>query len=192
MKGVGIFGGTFDPIHLGHLICAEYVFGKRNLEKIIFIPCKTSPHKTNINSTESLHRLEMIKIAIADIPYFDYSDFEINNDKISYSIDTLTHLKKEYENLELIIGEDNFLGLDTWKNPEKIIELCTILVLKRNLHTNKNENKYAKSVVYLDSPNIDISATDIRNRIQNNQPINFLVTEKVRQYIYANNLYEKK
>ena len=112
MKAVGIFGGTFDPIHLGHLICAQSVYEKRGLEKIIFIPCKISPHKRDVISSESLHRLEMIKLAIADIPYFDYSDFEINNDRISYSIDTLFHLKKEYENLELIIGEDNFLSLE--------------------------------------------------------------------------------
>ena len=191
MKAVGIFGGTFDPIHLGHLICAQYVFEKRELEKIIFIPCKTSPHKTNATSAESLHRLEMIKLAIADIPYFDYSDFEINKKEISYSVDTLLHFKKKYENLELIIGEDNFSSLDTWKQPEKIIELSTIIVLQRNISVTPNKNKFTKSVVYLNSPIIDISATDIRDKIKNNKPINFLVKEKVRLYIYSNNLYEK-
>lgn len=189
MKAVGIFGGTFDPIHLGHLICAQYVFEKRNLEKIKFIPCKISPHKTNVSSTESLHRLEMIKLAIADIPYFDYSDFEINKEGISYSVDTLLHFKNKYENLEFIIGEDNFPSLDTWKQPEKIIELSTIIVLLRNISVTPNKNKYAKSVVYLNSPIIDINATDIRDRIKNNRPINFFISEKVRQYIYSNNLY---
>lgn len=189
MKAVGIFGGTFDPIHLGHLICAQSVYEKRKLEKIIFIPCKISPHKRDIISSESLHRLEMIKLAIDDIPYFDYSDFEISKEEISYSVDTLNHFENKYDNLELIMGEDNFLSLDTWKETEKIIELSTIIVLQRNISVTPEKNKYSKSVVYLDSPKIDISATDIRERIKNNKPINFLVTEKVRQYIYLNNLY---
>lgn len=191
MKAVGIFGGTFDPIHLGHLICAQYVFENRNLEKIIFIPCKTSPHKTSVLSTESFHRLEMVKLAIVDIPYFDYSDFEINKEEISYSVDTLLHFKKKYENLELIIGEDNFSSLDSWKQPEKIIKLSTLIVLQRNVSVSPRKNKYAKSVVYLNSPIIDISATDIRDKIKNNKPINFLVKEKVRLYINSNNLYGK-
>ena len=131
----------------------------------------------------------MIKLAIADIPYFDYSDFEINKEGISYSVDTLLHFKNKYENLEFIIGEDNFPSLDTWKQPEKIIELSTIIVLQRNISVTPNKNKYAKSVVYLNSPIIDINATDIRDRIKNNRPINFFISEKVRQYIYSNNLY---
>ncbi len=189
MKAVGIFGGTFDPIHLGHLICAQSVYEKRELEKIIFIPCKISPHKRDIISSESLHRLEMIKLAIDDIPYFDYSDFEISKEEISFSVDTLLHFKNKYDNLELIMGEDNFLSLDTWRKPEEIIELSTIIVLQRNISAIPGKNKYSKSVVYLDSPNIDINATDIRERIKNNRPINFLVTEKVKQYIYSNHLY---
>ncbi len=192
MKAVGILGGTFDPIHLGHLICAQYVLENRNLEKIIFIPCKISPHKTNVTSADGKHRMEMIKLAITDIPYFESSDYEVQNDGISYTINTLQYLKNKYEKLELIIGEDNFLKLDTWKQPEEIIQLSTVLVLKRDIHAAQKENKFAKSVVYLNSPKIDISATDIRRRVQNNQPINFLVTEKVRRYIYTNNLYMEK
>ena len=129
-------------------------------------------------------------MAIADIPYFDYSDFEINKEGISYSVDTLLHFKNKYENLEFIIGEDNFPSLDTWKQPEKIIELSTIIVLQRNISVTPNKNKFTKSVVYLNSPIIDISATDIRDKIKNNKQINFLVKEKVRLYIYSNNLYE--
>jgi len=82
-----------------------------------------------------------------------------------------------------------FLSLDTWRKPEEIIELSTIIVLQRNISVIPGKNKYSKSVVYLDSPNIDINATDIRERIKNNRPINFLVTEKVKQYIYSNHLY---
>jgi len=191
MKAVGIFGGTFDPIHLGHLICSQFIFEKRQLDKIIFVPCKISPHKTNVISAESKHRLEMLKLAISDIPYFEHSDFELNNDGISYSIDTIKYFKKKYNNLELIIGEDNFLKLDTWKEPDKLIELSKIIVLKRQLSGKSKKNKYEKSVVYLNSPLIEISATEIRRKVQNNQPINFLVTEQVRQYIYSNNLYGK-
>ncbi|PJA98782.1 MAG: nicotinate (nicotinamide) nucleotide adenylyltransferase [Ignavibacteriales bacterium CG_4_9_14_3_um_filter_30_11] len=189
MKGVGIFGGTFDPIHLGHLICAQYVFENRDLEKIIFIPSKISPHKKYITTAESHHRLEMIKLAINQIPYFEYSDFEIKKNGISYSIDTLLHYKKQYNNLELIIGEDNFIHFNTWKNPERIVEISKIIMLKRTQFKNDQKNIYANSVVYLNSPNIEISASNIRNRIKNKQPINFLVTKEIRNYIIENNLY---
>ncbi|PIW70492.1 MAG: nicotinate (nicotinamide) nucleotide adenylyltransferase [Ignavibacteriales bacterium CG12_big_fil_rev_8_21_14_0_65_30_8] len=189
MKGIGIFGGTFDPIHLGHLICAQYVFETRELEKIIFVPCNKSPHKKDIISANSNNRIEMIKLSISEIPYFVCSDFEIKQDDISYTVDTLIHFKKKYENLELIIGEDNFNTFNSWKDPNKIIELAKVIVLKRDRRENHQENIYEKSVVYLDSPNIEISATNIRNRIKNKQSINFLVPEKVQNYIYDNNLY---
>ena len=189
MKGIGIFGGTFDPIHLGHLICAQYVFETRELEKIIFVPCNKSPHKEDIISANSNNRIEMIKLSISEIPYFVCSDFEIKQDDISYTVDTLIHFKKKYENLELIIGEDNFNTFNSWKDPNKIIELAKVIVLKRDRRENHQENIYEKSVVYLDSPNIEISATNIRNRIKNKQSINFLVPEKVQNYIYDNNLY---
>lgn len=189
MQGVGIFGGTFDPIHLAHLICAQFVFETRELEKIIFIPSNISPHKKDIISANSNDRLEMINLAISEIPYFECSDFEIEKDDISYTVDTLIHYKKKYENLELIIGEDNFNTFNTWKDPNKIIELAKVIVLKRDQKQNNQENIYEKSVVYLDSPNIEISATNIRDRIKNKQSINFLVPEKVQNYIYDNNLY---
>jgi len=131
----------------------------------------------------------MIKLAINQIPYFEYSDFEIKKNGISYSIDTLLHYKKQYNNLELIIGEDNFIHFNTWKNPERIVEISKIIMLKRTQFKNDQKNIYANSVVYLNSPNIEISASNIRNRIKNKQPINFLVTKEIRNYIIENNLY---
>ena len=92
---IGIFGGTFDPIHYGHLITAQYVLEKRDLEKIFFIPCYVSPHKTNLVSSESEHRLNMVKLAISNIPFFDYSDYEIKSEGISYTYNTLLHLSEK-------------------------------------------------------------------------------------------------
>ena len=113
MSRVGIFGGTFDPIHNGHLITAQSVREIRGLDKIIFIPSFISPHKKELIPSSPKYRLDMIKLAIKDIEFFDYSDIEIKKTGISYSVDTLEELKKEYDELEFIIGYDNIF---TFKN----------------------------------------------------------------------------
>ena len=107
MNKVGIFGGTFDPIHLGHLITAQSVREIRKLEKIIFIPSYVSPHKVDVNSASPKDRLEMIKLSIGEISFFDYSEMEINREGVSFTIDTLIEMKKKYDNIEFIIGYDN-------------------------------------------------------------------------------------
>ena len=105
MKPVGIFGGTFDPVHIGHLITAQAVKEMRDLEKIIFIPAFISPHKVDTVISSPEHRLNMIKLSTEDIPYFDFSDMEIKKKSVSYTIDTLKELKKRYDKIELIISQ---------------------------------------------------------------------------------------
>src|SRR5690606_26131897 len=129
MKAVGIFGGTFDPIHIGHLITAQVVKEIRGLEKIIFIPAFVSPHKTDKQHTSPLHRLEMLKFAILNNRSFEYSEFEIEKQEVSYSIDTIKMLKKKYSSIELIIGYDNLLVFDSWKDPDEIVNLVKLVVL---------------------------------------------------------------
>jgi nicotinate-nucleotide adenylyltransferase len=109
MSSAGIYGGNFDPVHYGHLLSAISVFEQRKLDKILFIPAYISPFKTEIKVTDNIHRLNMLKAAISGVPYFDWSDIEIKAGGISYTIDTLQKLRKEYERLELIIGYDNLL-----------------------------------------------------------------------------------
>lgn len=190
MGAIGIFGGTFDPIHHGHLITAQDVLLKRKLDKVIFIPCFISPHKINVEYSSPEHRLNMVKAAIDGIPYFEVSDFEINKGDVSYTYNTLLEFSKDYEKIELIIGFDNLLKFDSWHNPDGILKLAELIVLKRHSDMGtKDFHKYYGAATYVDSPTIDISGTEIRDRIKKDLPIDFLVPEKIKEYILTNNLY---
>ena len=191
MSKVGIFGGTFDPIHNGHLITAQSVREIRKLDKIIFIPTYVSPHKSDINSSTPEHRLNMIKLAIEGIDFFECSDFEINKGGISYTIDTIRELKKYYDHLEFIIGYDNIFEFHTWKDPDEIMKLTTVLVLKRKSSLPPpHQDKYVKAAIFVQTRGIEISATDIRERVKRGMPIHYLVPEKVKEYIYRFDLYK--
>ena len=193
MKTIGIYGGTFDPIHTGHLIIAQSVCEMRKLGKIIFIPSFISPHKTDSISSSPKHRLNMLKLAIKGIPSFDYSDLEINNENISYTIDTVRKLKSTYKNIELIIGYDNIITFDTWKEPDELLKLVKLIVLRRKVKDeNFKRKKYFSEAIFVDTPFIEIYGTDIRKRVKNNKNINFLVPQKVMAYIYKHNLYKEK
>ena len=190
MSKVGLFGGTFDPIHHGHLITAQSVKEIRDLEKIIFIPAYISPHKTDAKPSSPEDRLNMIEFAVENIPFFDYSDIEIKKGGISYTVDTLRELKKKYDKLELIIGYDNIFTFHTWKEPDEILKLADLIVLKRkSSHPPQFEDKYYHQAMFVQTRGIEISATDIRERVKNEMPINFLVPPAVMEYIYNHKLY---
>lgn len=191
MNKIGVYGGTFDPIHNGHLITAQAVREIRNLDKIIFILAFVSPHKLNVISSSNEHRLNMINLAIEGVDYLECSDMEIKRKDISYTIDTLTELKKSYKEIELIIGYDNLFKFDTWKNPQEIVKLVKLVVLKRKSNITGITNQYFDKAEFVDTPIIEISGTSIRERVKNNMPIDFLVPDKVKQYIYKNNLYKE-
>lgn len=193
MSNIGIFGGTFDPIHNGHLITAQSVKEIRNLEKIIFIPAFISPHKQDADPSRAKHRLNMLELAIEDIPFFECSDFEIKQHTISYTIDTLREFKKYYDKIDLIIGYDNIFQFHTWKEPDEILKLANVVVLKRkSSHPLDFVDKYVEAANFVQTRGIEISATDIRNRVHNGLPIYYLVPEKVLDYIFKNNLYKEE
>ena len=191
MSKVGIFGGTFDPIHHGHLITAQSVREIRALDKIIFIPSFISPHKADENSASPEHRMNMLKLAVEGIDFFEVSDYEIKKEGISYTIDTLKEFKKKYDELEFIIGYDNIFKFHNWKNPDEIMKITKILVLKRKSSLPPpHEDKYVKSALFVETRGIEISATDIREKVTQGMPIHYLVPEKVKEYIYSFNLYK--
>jgi nicotinate-nucleotide adenylyltransferase len=191
MRPVGIFGGTFDPIHTGHLLTASVVKEIRNLGKIIFIPAFVSPHKTDQNHSESKDRLEMVRLAIKDIPGFEVSDIEIVKQKVSYTIDTLRELKMIYPDIELIIGYDNLRVFDKWKDPDEIFKLVKVVVLNRQSANNNTEkNVFLKKAVFVNTPVIEISSTEIRRRVRNNSPVDFFVPQPVKEYIIKHKLYK--
>lgn len=190
MKSVGILGGSFDPIHIGHLITSYEVMQRRNLKKIIFVPCNISPHKLDKKITENFHRMNMLKLALENFPSFEICTYEINKGDVSYTYDTLVELKQTYDKMELIIGFDNLLVFDTWKRPEDIFQLAEVVVMKRASDAIPSQpNKYFDSSIILDTTLVDISSTEIRNRVKNNLTIEYLVPAKVKDYIFKNGLY---
>lgn len=191
MSRIGIYGGTFDPVHHGHLITAQSVKELRNLDKIIFIPSFISPHKKGFIVSEPEHRINMLKLALDNIPYFDWSDFEIKRKTVSYTIDTLSEMKNHYDDIELIVGEDNIKSFDKWKSPEEILKVATIIVLRRRTDADiESSNIFINKAVILETPRIDISGTIIRQRVRQGLPIEFLVPQSVMKYIYDFNLYK--
>lgn len=190
MKTVGIFGGTFDPIHFGHLITAQTLLENRNLEKIIFVPANIAPHKVMYEYSKPDHRFNMTQLAISSYPFFEVSDFEIKNTDISYTFNTLLEFSKYYESMELIIGFDNLITFDLWHNPDEILKLADLVVLKRTYEKEiKKPNKYFEYAIFEDTPTIEISSTDIRRRVANNIPIDYFVPHTVNNYIKEFRLY---
>jgi nicotinate-nucleotide adenylyltransferase len=192
MSRIGIFGGTFDPIHHGHLITAQSVKEIRKLDKIIFMPAYISPHKQHAKASSAQHRLNMLKIAIDEIPFFECSDYEIKQQTISYTIDTLREFKKYFDEIDLIIGYDNIFQFHTWKEPDEILKLSNIIVLRRkSSYPIDYIDKYVEAALFVQTRAIEISATDIRNRVHANLPVHYLVPKNVEDYIYKNNLYKE-
>lgn len=186
----GLFGGTFDPVHIGHLINAQRVKEIRELDRIIFIPAFISPFKTGEKRSEASDRMAMLKTAISGIDGFDISDYEITKGDVSYTVDTLHHFREEYDNLELIVGFDNLAAFDKWHQPDDVLELAQLVVMKRITDDKEFDHDYDQQAVIVDTPVIEISSTEIRKRVQQGLDIRYMVPESVRTYIEKNKLYK--
>lgn len=193
---IGLFGGTFNPIHIGHMIIAEWIRVELKIDTIYFIPTAIPPHKSNTDIIEGKHRYEMVKSAVQIHNKFKVSDFEMKSTR-SYSIDTINHFKNEFgfsdKNIFFIIGEDNLAQLDKWCSPEKIIEACSLIVVPRNFERSKDKLKENKAkyrdYFIVKFPYLDISSTLIRERIKKGKSIKFLVPDSVEDYINRKGLY---
>ncbi len=190
MKKVGIYGGTFDPIHLGHLITASSVKEIRNLSEIIFVPTNKSPLKLDVESASTKNRFEMTQLAVEKHDGFSVSDYEVGKTDISYTIKTIKYFKEKYENIELIIGYDNFLIFEKWHKWDEILNLVDIVVLRRFYEDAIEPKIKSDKFIFVESPTIQISSSMIRKRVSNNLPIDFLVSSEVSKYISDNNLYK--
>ncbi len=192
MKQIALMGGTFDPIHIGHLLTALYILEEKKFDEILFMPCYISPLKTDVKSSSSVHRLNMLKLAINKYKGFSFSDMEINKEEISYTYNTLVELKNSDVEINLIIGYDNYAVFDKWYKPESIFEIANVLVLNRVSKFDNFEIKhnFKDRFEFLNNPIIEISSTDIRNRVKLNKNIDFFVTSEVKDYINKNNLYK--
>lgn len=202
MERVGIIGGTFDPIHYGHLLLAEQAREGGQLNRVIFLPTKASPFKQNSMDTASNVRYEMVELAIADNPMFQISDFELRGPDISYTIRTLEGLSQELGNevlLHFICGTDAFLTIESWFEAERILQNFPIIVgarpnvkiqemqeLKKRLERNHQAH-----IVIVDMPKVDISSTDIKNRLKEGNSIAYLVPKVVESYIRERGVYRE-
>jgi len=185
---IGILGGTFNPIHNGHLAIAEEAIKQLEFEKIIFIPAYIPPHKSSKDLVDVEDRLKMLELALEG-KEFEISTFEIEKGGPSYSIETIEFLRGEYpEDTELLflIGEDALVGLNTWKDIDKIFGLCGFVVFNR---PGYEEAKARPEILRLDIEGLDISSSQIRQRIKDQQPIKGLLPDAVEEYIVTNNLY---
>lgn len=200
-KRVGIMGGTFNPIHIGHLIIAEAAYEAYDLDEVLFVPSGISYMKDQSEILDAKKRVHMTGLAIEDNPHFALSTIEIDRDGNSYSYETLETLRKQNPNTEyfFLVGSDTLFALETWKHPEILLPSCTILVAVRNgvpmekmkEHAKYLEEKFGGSIQLLTTPNIEISSTDIRNRLGENKEVKYFVPDAVLEFIQKNGLYKK-
>jgi nicotinate-nucleotide adenylyltransferase len=189
---LGIFGGTFNPPHSGHLIIAEHVRESLALDKVLFVPCAIPPHKQDLDIVEAHHRIEMLEYAVQGNRHFVVSDLEIERGGVSYSVETLTELSRvhPHDELFLLIGMDNMSDFHTWKEPEQILRLAHVVVMARpGVQVNREKWKFAETAILCDVPEIGISSREIRKKVHDGKSIRYLVTAAVEMYIYQHQLY---
>ena len=191
MRRIGFFGGTFNPIHLGHLTIAEIVLGALKLDEIIFIPTFLPPHKIDRELISAEHRLNMVKFAIKDNPRFKVSDFEIKQKGKSYTIHTARYFKKvslSEAKLFFIVGGDSYKNLKQWKSIDELVKIFTFVAVNRPRYGYKKNNH---GCVFVDVPGIDISSSYIRQRIKEKKSVRYYVPDKALSYIKKHKLYLK-
>jgi len=197
MKKIGIFGGTFDPIHYGHLYVGENARIVCDLEKVIFVPSYKPPHKQNKIITSDFLRYNMCILATKDNNSFSVSDIEIKKQGISYTYNTLKLLKKSNENNDyyFIMGADMFADFPKWYKASKILEEFKIIVFPRNgydIHKIKQESfymDYKDKIELLDLTTVNVSGTDLRNQLKSGYSAKYLIPDTVLEYIKAKNIY---
>nr|WP_290368167.1 nicotinate-nucleotide adenylyltransferase [Periweissella ghanensis] len=187
-RRVGIMGGTFNPIHNGHLIMAEQVHSQLGLDEILFIPNNIPPHIDTKTAIDGETRAHLIELAIADNPHFNLDRIELTKGGVSYSIETIAQLKQQHPDTEyyFIIGADEVAYLPKWHRIEELVTMVTFVAVKRTGFTQPS----TYPVIWIDTPLVEISSTDLRQRIEQQRSIRYLVPVKVAEYIVKNGLYQ--
>ncbi len=195
---VGVMGGTFDPPHIGHLVAAEEARVRLRLERVYFVPAGTPPHKMDEPVTPVEHRLEMVTRAVASNPYFVISRVDVDRPGPSYTVDTLTLLRQELGaevELYFIMGMDSLADLPNWHEPQRIIELCRLAVVDRpgyDADIGSLERilpGLSRRVEFVPMPQLEISSTELAERVRQGLPIRYQVPPAVEEYIHAHRLY---
>ena len=189
---IGLFFGTFDPIHNGHLRIAKYITEEKLADKVWLVVTPENPIKVGSKISSFNHRFNMAKIATEKYDNIIASDLEVNLKKPNYTIDTLEYISNKLKNIEfsLIIGEDNYKIFDTWKDYEKILNKYKILIYPRKGTLKENPYKINDNIMFIGGPKIDLSSTNIRNIVSRKTEPKDLISNKVMEYINYNNLYQ--
>lgn len=197
-KRVGIFGGTFDPIHIGHLIVAETIMDEFHLDKVVFIPAAVPPHKLDKQISPAKHRYMMTMLATCSNPRFQVSDMEMHRQGPSYSRDTLAQLIEEHgrdTEFYFIVGADSVENLHTWNRIDELLTMCHFIGASRPGCMPDMEKiaqrfgSLVEKIHCLETPELEISSTEIRHRVGQKRTIRYIVPETVEQYIYKEKLY---
>lgn len=197
---IGIMGGTFDPIHFGHLFIAQTALDKLKLNKIIFIPTGKPPHKDERLITDSHKRVDMLNLAVKNNSKFETSLIEVTRKKTTYTIDTINELKQYYKeetDFYFITGTDAFIGLETWKKYTQLLDTVKFIVMTREVANSELldekielfTKEYRANITKIEIPTLDISSTDIRRRVKEGSSIKYLLPENVEEYILKNRIY---
>ena len=199
VRRIGLMGGTFNPIHYGHLLIAENAYEQYHLDEVIFIPTGQSPHKDARQILRADERMEMIRLAIADNPHFSCSDYEIRTEGISYTYLTVQAFYEPAEERELffIMGADSLAYFDAWMRPDKIRRMSTILAAVRdglNIEELRPireslQQKYGTKIGFINTPNFSVSSRMIRHRMEKGHSIRYLVPEAVERYLKEHRVY---
>ena len=197
---IGVLGGTFDPIHYGHLVIAEEARVRLCLQRVLFVPAGRPPHKTHKRSSSPEHRRKMVELAIASNPNFEISLMDLERQGPSYTVDMLRQLRDELgpkSDLYFIMGMDSLAGIRTWHQPSKLIELCYVVATTRPGYAADLHDLEAllpgisERTILLATPPLATSGSDLRRRIRERLPIKYQTPEPVEDYIYAHNLYRE-
>lgn len=190
-------GGTFDPVHYGHLIIAEESRIEFSLDKVIFVTAGDPPHKKDYLVSDARHRREMTLMAIASNPFFECSDIEMERRGPSYTVDTIERFRQTLgseANLYFITGADAILEILTWHEPHRLRSMCKFIAATRpgyRLEDLKQRlpAEFMDQITFLEMPGVHISSTDLRERVRSGKSIKYMVPENVENYIYTNDLY---
>ena len=200
---IGIMGGTFDPIHKGHLMLGEYAYKQYGLDKIWFMPNGTPPHKDHAKiGSKAEDRMNMVRLAIAGNEAFELQTYEILNKDINYSYKTMEHFKEVYAQDEFyfIIGADSLFSIERWVKPERLLKTCVLLAAYRDDKSTEEmmnqiaylNQKYQADIRLLNTPNVDISSSEIRSMLQDEESVSEMIPEGVYQYIKEKQLYKER
>lgn len=193
MKRVGLFGGSFNPVHVGHLVIAEQALSQANLDLVLWMPAFRPPHKADARMPSAFDRLAMCRLATVGQPGFEVSDLEIQREGVSFTVDTVRKLEELHPDwdLHMILGSDSLAALDTWKDPAGLLEKVTLIVYPRHGDEKTAERLEATQArgFLLDAPLLAISASDVRGRLARGQSVRYLIPDRVLSYVEDHALY---